>query len=458
MFSMTPLFVDKSMGGAQKQLKKVALHLAEQGHQVTVACTWRKDAAQPFAWHERAQVLPLYRFKQPFPEPYETPPYHIANAIRDTADHLRQADAFYNHDGGLIFPFIGQDVPTTVSLRSVLFSETLQSGFLFDGDALILPSEYAADCWLETKGQVFPQFAERVHVIHNGLDFDVYCPTPPDPLAALIPDFDPVRYAYLLYPHRPETPKGIEHALRLTKALVEDYGLTHVRLLVPRWIDAGLADHVRAHYDGLAHSVAARGLSEYVVFHDWIGDDLMPAYYSAGALTLVLGHYVETFGNTPYESLACGTLPLVARVGPYRRLLKERALMIDYGDLERAAALAASVIVERLRTPVNTLAWLRAHFHQADMVRAYEEVMLGTRKQAPLVYAPMPIEAVRAWRLPTWCYFAEEQLWHDFLGTYLREPELYQLTQAGRATFGSDQAPPLQLQAWRREGLIVPAR
>lgn len=457
MFSMTPLFPDKSMGGAQKQLKKVALHLAEQGHHVTIACTWRKDAAQAFAWHERAQILPLYRFKQPFPEPYETPLYHIANAIRDTADHLRQADAFYNHDGGLIFPFIGRDVPTTVSLRSVLFSETLQSGFLFDGDSLILPSEHTATCWLETKGQLFPQLAERVRVVHNGLDFEVYRPTPYEALAALIPDFDPIRYAYLLYPHRPETPKGIEQAFGLIERLVRDYGLAQVRLLVPRWIDVGLADHVRAYYDGLARNIAARGLSEHVIFHDWISDDLMPAYYSAGALTLVLGHYVETFGNTPYESLACGTLPLVARVGAYRGLLEGRAMMIDYGDLEHAAALAASVIAERLRTPAVTLAWLKEHFQQADMVRAYEQVILETRKQAPLAYAPAPVEAAQAWRLPTWCYFAGTRLWHDFLGDYLHEPELYRLTQAGQVAFAADRAASPQLAAWRREGLIVPA-
>jgi len=457
MFSMTPLFANKSMGGAQKQLKKVALHLAEQGHQVMIACTWRQDAAQPFAWHERAQVMPLYRFKQPFPEPYETPLYHIANAIRDTAEYLRQADAFYNHDGGLIFPFIGQDVPTTVSLRSVLFSETLQSGFLFAGDSLILPSQHTAACWLETKGQVFPGFAERVRVIPNGLDFASYRPTPPDALAALIPDFDPVRCAYLLYPHRPETPKGIEQAILLTEKLVQGYGLAQVRLLVPRWIDVGLAEHVRAYYEGLARDIAARGLSEHVVFHDWISDDLMPAYYSAGALALVLGHYVETFGNTPYEALACGTLPLVARVGAYRGMLEGRAPMIDYGDLDEAAALAAAIVTERQRTPAATLAWLQAGFQQADMVRAYEEVILGTRKQAPLAYEPGALEAVQAWRLPTWCYFAGERLWHDFLGAYLHEPELQTLTQAGQVAFAADKAAPPQLAAWRREGLIVPA-
>jgi hypothetical protein len=101
MFSMTPLFASKSMGGAQKQLKKVALHLAESGHEITILCTYRQpDATQPFHWHSRAQVLPILRFKQPFPEPYDTPVYNIANAIYDVISYIEQADAYYATMGG----------------------------------------------------------------------------------------------------------------------------------------------------------------------------------------------------------------------------------------------------------------------------------------------------------------------------------------------------------------------
>lgn len=172
MFSMTPLFRDKSMGGAQKQLKKVALHLAETGHEVTILCTRRSDASEPFHWHERARVLPIFRFKQPFPEPYATPVYNIAAAVQDMGEHLAQADRYYSHDGGLIFPYVYQDIPAVVSLRSILFSETLQSGFLFQGDALILPSEHTRQAYLHTAGRFFAELAGRAHVIHNGFDWD----------------------------------------------------------------------------------------------------------------------------------------------------------------------------------------------------------------------------------------------------------------------------------------------
>jgi hypothetical protein len=144
-FSMTPLYPDRVMGGAQKQLYAVVLHLARSGHRVRVVCTRREpDAVQPFQWHPNAEVIPTFRFKQPYPEPYATPIFNIANAIQDLGEFLAEADVFYSHDGGFIFPYVYSTTPTVVSLRSVIFSETLQSAFLFQGDDLILISKSPA--------------------------------------------------------------------------------------------------------------------------------------------------------------------------------------------------------------------------------------------------------------------------------------------------------------------------
>ena len=92
----------------------------------------------PFKWHENVEILPVLRFKQPYPEPYFTPLYHIANAIRTVGAAIAAADVHYSHDGGLIFPYVYQDKPTVISLRSILFAENLQSALLFQGDEWIL--------------------------------------------------------------------------------------------------------------------------------------------------------------------------------------------------------------------------------------------------------------------------------------------------------------------------------
>jgi glycosyltransferase involved in cell wall biosynthesis len=453
MFSMTPLFANKSMGGAQKQLKKIALYLASLEHSVTLLCTYREpDATEAFQWADNVQVIPTYRFKQPFPEPYDTPIYNIANAIRITQQALAQADVFYNHDGGLIFPYVYQNVPAVVSLRSVLFGETLQSGFLFNGDALIVPSNHTAQTWLATHGQFFPQLKDRLYTIPNGLDFKGYHPDVNwQPLAQRL-NLEPNKYAYVLYPHRPEDAKGIRQTIRVAERLLKTYHITHFRVLVPQWIDTTLAPHVKAYYDSLKADIAERGLSEYFIFHEWISDDDMPSYFALGAVTLAIGNYVETFGNTPYESLACGTLPIVANVGAYRGMLKSEFL-VDYDDLETTADRAYQIINQRLRTTDEQMRWLQHDFSLKDMVEAYAGLILNQPKLRPMKHTPAKaFTAKQRFTLAPWCYITEDvRLFHDFKGGYIVADSLiHELNTRGYVPANHP-----ELDHWLHEGLIV---
>lgn len=454
MFSMTPLFADKSMGGAQKQLKKIALHLAENGHDVTILCTYRSDASIPFRWHDNLEVLPIYRFKQPFPEPYLTPVYNIANAIQITADHLAQADVFYNHDGGLIFPYIYQNIPTVISLRSILFAETLQSGFLFQGDALIVPSEHTARAWRYTVGRFFPDFERRVRVIHNGLDFDHYHPTPLTTLRHKLP-INPDEYDVILYPHRPEDEKGIRQTIAMTARLVHHHGMKRVRVFVPRWIDSKLSPVVKAYYDDLLAEMDAHNIRENFIFHDWINDDDMPQFYSMGALTVALGSYVETFGNTPYESLACGTPVIVARVGAYRQMLPDSLVdVVDYGDTDTAANIAADIIRQRRRVDDATFTWLHTHFTQQDMVEAYAEIILNAHRPQPMPYQPSLTTDATRFVLAPWCYIARDSIYHDFRAEYESDAQLLNWARDG-VTLAEN---PDAVMRWVHAGYLVPQR
>jgi glycosyltransferase involved in cell wall biosynthesis len=458
MFSMTPLFRDKSMGGAQKQLKKIALHLAEQGHQVTILCTQRSDAMQMFYWHKNLQVIPTYRFKQPFPEPYATDTYNIADALQVTGEYLANADVFYNHDGGLIFPFVHQSIPTVFSLRSVIFSETLQSGYLFDGDALILPSQHTANVWLHTKGRFFPELKNCVQVIHNGLDFDVYKPTEPKSILDVIP-VQPNEYRYILYPHRPEASKGILQTIDIVDELVwGEHNLKNVRVLVPKWIDSNLSSDVDEFYDHVAETIANRGLTRFFIFHDWVSDDLMPEYYSLGDLTLGLGNYVETFGNTPYESLACGTPVLAARVGPYREMLPDEVL-VDYDDISGTAQKAANILKNRLTVSDATTRWLHTNFQQSAMVEAYADIILNAKKRGNMPYHFTPITPETRFILAPWCYVSGKGIYHDFKGTYFDgdgSNELIQLVEKYPDGFTFQAYIRHSIEEWHRDGYLVP--
>jgi glycosyltransferase involved in cell wall biosynthesis len=463
MFSITPLFPGQVMGGAQKHLESVALYLGELGHAVRVVCTRRADTAEPFRWADRVEVLPILRFKQPFPGPYETPAYHLANLIQDLDTHLAWADRFYLHDGEMIFPYVYQDIPTVVSLRDCVYPETWQGAFLQQADAMILISNYTRDYFAHTVGRFFPESVERIQVIYNGLDWERFQPTPPGRILDLIP-VDPARDAIVLHPHRPEHNKGMQQTIDVVDLLVHKYGLRHVKTLVPKWLGLELSLELRAFYEDIQRQIHERGLADNFIFHDWIPQDLMPEYLSLGAVTLALGSFVETFGNSVYESLGCGTPTIAARVSSHRELLPDDLLdKVGFDEPDETAAIAAAIIRSGRRTSPATLAALHARFSRPQMVAAYADVILNARKLPPPTYQPRPLTAATRYRLAPWCYAAPRGFYHDFRADYQPIPALAALAEAHPAGFTPAEAAAQGVDAaaidgWYREGYVVPVQ
>lgn len=454
---MTPLFPEFAMGGGQVQLKKVALHLGELGHQLTILSTRREGSLAPFKWHENVAIQPILRFKQPYPEPYFTPLYHIANAMRDVGAAIAEADIHYSHDGGLIFPYVYQDIPTVISLRSVIYPETLQCAFLFQGDEWILPSQHTRAAYEAAVAQFAPAVGARMHAIHNGFDWEVYRYQKPGAIFEVIPR-EVAEHPILLFPHRPEEHKGIYEVIRVAEKLVRHYGWRDLRVLVPRWLDADSEPGNRAYYGRLRRSINQAGLDAVFVFHDWISEALIAEYYSLAAVTMCIGSCVETFGNTPFESLGCGTPPIVARVAPYRDLLPDEHIdRVDYGDIDGAAARAHAILSERRRTSAATMRYLRAEFSLEAMVTRYADVILNATKRPPLRYDVPQLTADTRYRLSPWCYISESRgIFHDFRSDYRQDEALRRLTAEGTRSFAGRRAQPGRLRAWLDEGYVVP--
>ncbi|MYD11196.1 MAG: glycosyltransferase family 4 protein [Chloroflexi bacterium] len=457
VFSMTPLFPELALGGAQKQLKKVAQHLGELGHHVTILCTRRHDTSQPFKWHENVEILPVLRFKQPYPEPYFTPLYHIANAISAVGAAIAEADVHYSHDGGLIFPYVYQDKPTVISLRSILFAETLQSALLFQGDEWILPSEHTRASYEAVVGQFAPAVGERMHAVHNGFDWRHFRYTKPDAIFRVIPP-KIAEHPVMLFPHRPESSKGIDEVIQVAALLKRSYGWDDLRVLAPLWLDADSEPSQRDYYAGLRRKISEAGLDDVFVFHDWINDRLIAEYYSLADVTLCIGSYVETFGNTPFESLGCGTLPIVSRVGPYRDLLPdEHIARVDYGDIEATAAIAHETLTARRRTSPATLRYLQSQFSQTDMVDSYADIILNARKKPRLTYRMPQLADDTLYRLAPWCYISPERgIYHDFRADFQAEAELVRAAQTYPAGFSGRAVDAAQLRFWLDEGYVSP--
>lgn len=462
IFSINPLFPDRIMGGAAKHSAAIARHLAELGHEVTVLCTGRADNRGGFRLHERAEVLPVLPFKQPFPLPYEMPPGQLAYILQTVGEHLAKAERFYMHDGEFLFPQAYAHLPTVISLRDLVYPETLLGGFLFQGDSLVAISPYAARCYAASMGQFSPEFRERLVTIPNGIDFGVFRPTPPSPeLLALCP-VDPEQHRIVLHPHRPETSKGLPQTLRVAEKLRYSYNIRNLRVLIPRWFDAAISPELRGYYAGIQAEIEERGLKDIIVWHDWIPQRLMPQYLSLGHLTLSLGHFVETFGNSVYESLACGTPVIAARVGPHRDLLPDNLLdKVHFDDNEDAAARAALILAEGRRTSAATLDHLQTHFDARTQLAAYADLIVRARERGPLPYRLRAIDDSTRWALAPWCYEWSRGFFHDFRAEHRALPGLSALLQRQPGGFTTPDAAQMQVgaetvQGWYREGWIVP--
>ena len=457
VFSMTPLFPEFVMGGGQAQLKKVALHLGELGHQLTILSTRREGSTEPFHWHENVRILPILRFKQPYPEPYFTPLYHIANAMRYVGDAIHAADVHYSHDGGLIFPYVYQSKPTVISLRSIIYPETMQCALLFQGDEWILPSAHTRDSYHAAVAQFAPQVGPRMHAIHNGFDWDFFKYTQPQDIHAVIPREIAARPT-LLFPHRPESNKGIYEVVQVAQKLAQDYGWRDLRVLAPRWLDADSAPENRAYFTRLRAAIHDAGLDDNFVFHDWIHEAQIAEYYSLADATLCLGSCVETFGNTVFESLGCGTPVIAARVATYRDLLPAGHIeRVDYGDIAAAAACADEILRSRRRVSASTHAYLKQHFSQHAMVSRYAEVILNARKQPPLTYRMPRLDKNTRYRLAPWCYVSPTRgIFHDFRADYRHDLALLRLAQDESGSFTGAAAAAESLRYWLDEGYVVP--
>jgi glycosyltransferase involved in cell wall biosynthesis len=458
-FSVNPLYSDKVLGGAPRQLRRVTEFLAAQGHEVEVLCTAPPDAGSPFDWDDGVRVNPCLPLKQPFPQPYAVPAYRTATTIDRVARALANADRFYLHDGEFLFPYVYAHVPTVVSLRDNVYPETLLGGFISQGDSLIAISQYSADLYRHTMGRFLDGFADRIVVVANGID-ERFQPEDPAALAEEL-GVDPKRDYLLLHPHRPDPAKGLEQTIELAHLLVRRYDIQRLKVLVPEWIESAVSVAETDHRIAMRKRIAELGLSEKFVFHRWINVSEMPAYYSLGHMSLALGCYPESFGNVAYESIACATPAVVANVGPHRDQLQANwAIKVEFDAIEDAAERVASALANGERPSDRIRALLRQRFSVDAQVRGYAETILGVVKQPPMPLRTPPPMARTRWRLAPWCYVVRERIYHDFRYEYVRDAGLLWLAETTEPrTLTECQTRGIgfkQLHAWEREGFVVP--
>ncbi|MBI4305608.1 MAG: glycosyltransferase family 4 protein [Chloroflexi bacterium] len=424
--SIAPLFPGAFHGGSQRILAAAAEALSGAGHQVRIACSRRPENEHGFSFAD-VFVEPLLELTGFFPDPYEVPPHRLAETARRLRDAIDWADRVYLHAD--IFHFrslLRTGTPVVRSFHDFHYETALISAFAYGADLTIVPSDYLRRCFLATVGRSGLRAVESVRVISNGIDLNRYAPVRETPPPGIAPRRDDD--LILLHPHRPDDRKGIEQAIRVVATLRGRGTTQRIRLLVPRHLDAALSPEAAAHYDKASKQAAELGVADSLEFVPWQPDESMPALYSFADVTLCLGNFIESFGLTAYESLACGTPAVIANVGAFRDAPDHPDFYrIEYGDAE-VAAYAVSEAARGMRNLRSAREMIAARFNLEQMKSAYVEAIQSAAPAATADRKIMPAIsslAAKRYELAPWCHVAAGgRIYNDYAYRHLHMPGL----------------------------------
>lgn len=141
---------------------------------------------------------------------------------------------------------------------------------------------------------------------------------------------------YVLYVGRVEPKKRLDHLLRAYHMLKQD-GCEHRLVICGRrsWLSNPVYELVRE-----------LGLSDAVVFTEYVADDDLPALYRGAAVFVFLSRY-EGFGLPPIEAMASGTPVVSTRGGSLGEVLGDAALFVESDQPTPTAGALAQVLMER---------------------------------------------------------------------------------------------------------------
>jgi glycosyltransferase involved in cell wall biosynthesis len=346
------------------------------------------------------------------------------------------------------------------SFRDNIYPESVLGTYVGKADEVICVSGYSADVIRYTAGRFFPDLLERIHQVNNGIDFEMFKPVDSSALASQL-GVDPQEDVIVLHPHRPEPGKGLPETIRVIDQLVHRHGQTKVKALVPEWIDSMVSTDEASFYQQMTRLMDELGVRDHFVFVPWMPQETMPMLYSLGDVTLCLGNFVEAFGNVAYESLACGTPSIVARVGVHRTMMPDNLIdKVDFGDVDGAAERVMDILGGKANDQAEVLDYLRSTMDFHRQVSTYAEIITQCEKRELLMFSMPHYGEDQSYILAPWCYIAGERIYHDFHQGYEKDAVLIQLlheremiSQAEATNRGVNAG---QWQKWLENTWLVP--
>ena len=172
---------------------------------------------------------------------------------------------------------------------------------------------------------------EHISVVYEGIDHRLFKPT----------SRRLVDYPYLLF-------VGSEHPRKNFAGLLKGFSKLKSRgeFKDLKLLKVGKAGRPEAKFRAQTlQAVKELGLSNEVVFTDYVAREDLPAYYS-GAECFILPSFYEGFGFPPLEAMACGCPVIVSNVASLPEVVGEAAIKVNPCDTDGIASALRMVLTD----------------------------------------------------------------------------------------------------------------
>jgi len=224
--------------------------------------------------------------------------------------------------------------------------------------------------------------AERISVVYEGINHQLFKPT-----SRRLAD-----YPYLLFVGSEHPRKNFAALLRAFSILKSEGRFKDLKLL-----KVGKAGGVEAEFrKHTLQAVSELGLSNEVVFTDYVAEEDLPAYYS-GAECFILPSLYEGFGFPPLEAMACGCPVIVSNRASLPEVTGKATVKVDPYDIDSIARALRQVITdERLRQELVSKGLEQARqFSWEKAARETLEVYESVERSLSTMYVPAELAEKR---------------------------------------------------------------